>query len=363
MARIELEGLAHSYAGAGAPAQEYALKPTDLDWADGRTHALLGPSGCGKTTLLNAISGLLSPTAGRILFDGVDVTEAGTRERNIAQVFQFPVVYDTMSVFDNLAFPLRNRRLAEDEVRRRVERVAEVLDLAAQLPRRARGLATDAKQRLALGRGLVRDEVAAILLDEPLTVIDPARRWSLRHKLREVRETLGRTLIHVTHDQGEALSIAERVVVMNEGRVVQAGTPQELIEEPADTFVATFLGSPGMNLVPCELGEDAALLPGGRVPLAPGVCAAAAAARGGLELGVRPEHLALEPAGRDGTLPARVERVDDLGRRWVARVDLGGCTLQVAGPEGSRPEVGTAHGLRLAAERVRLFAGGEAVVR
>lgn len=364
MARIELQGLAHCYSGTN-----YALAPTDLEWADGQTHALLGPSGCGKTTLLNVISGLIRPSEGRVLFDGVDVTDTSTRERNVAQVFQFPVVYDTMSVFDNLAFPLRNQRVEESEVRRRVMRVADVLDLEPDLRRRARKLSTDGKQRLALGRGLVRDEVAAILLDEPLTVIDPARRWALRQKLREVHETLGRTLIHVTHDQDEALTIADRVVVMNEGRVMQVGTPQELVDAPAHTFVATFIGSPGMNLVPCEIVDGAAHFAGGRAALSPPLVEAVASARGSLELGIRPEHIALAHEGphegphvsKEQAIAARVERVDDQGRRWTARMRIGASTLLVTGPDGRQPRAGDGCGLRLPAERLHLFADGRAV--
>ncbi len=355
MARIELRGLAHSYGGP-----EYALAPTDLVLEDGGTYALLGPSGCGKTTLLNAISGLIQPSAGRVLFDGVDVTEKSTRDRNVAQVFQFPVVYDTMSVFDNLAFPLRNRRLGAEQVRSRVARIAEVLDLERDLARRAGKLTTDAKQRLALGRGLVRDEVAVVLLDEPLTVIDPARRWSLRQKLREVHETLGRTLIHVTHDQGEALTIADQVVVMDAGRVIQLGTPRELVEAPAHTFVATFIGSPGMNLVRCELEDGDAVFDGGRVELPAGLAARASSSRGCLELGFRPEHVTLED-GEAPTLQGRIERVDDQGRRWTARALVGTQTLLVAGPDGAQPTAGEVRGLRLSSEHLRLFADGEAV--
>ncbi len=153
---------------------DYALKRIHNTWDDGGAYALLGPSGCGKTTLLNVISGLLTPSKGRVFYDGQDVTDLPPEKRNIAQVFQFPVLYDTMSVFDNLAFPLRNRRVAPDEIKRRVLEVAEILDLTPFLKKKAAGLAADAKQKISLGRGLVRSDVAAILFDEPLTVIDPA---------------------------------------------------------------------------------------------------------------------------------------------------------------------------------------------
>ncbi len=155
---------------------------------------MLGPSGCGKTTLLNIVSGLLTPSRGRVLYDGKDVTELPPEKRNIAQVFQFPVLYDTMSVFNNLAFPLRNRGLSEIKIKERVLEVAEILDLTPFLNKRAEGLAADAKQKISLGRGLVRSDVAAILFDEPLTVIHPQMKWSLRQKLKDIHEELKRTL-------------------------------------------------------------------------------------------------------------------------------------------------------------------------
>ena len=201
MARIDLSGLAHAYGPNPERPDDYALRPMDLTWEDGGAYALLGPSGCGKTTLLNIISGLVKPSEGRVLFGAQDVTALSPEARNIAQVFQFPVIYDTMSVFDNLAFPLRNRGVGAQEVRTRVGQVAELLDLTADLKRRASGLGADAKQKISLGRGLVRQDVAAILFDEPLTVIDPHLKWLLRSKLKQIHQEFNLTLIYVTHDQ------------------------------------------------------------------------------------------------------------------------------------------------------------------
>ena len=198
--------MAHSYQRDPRTDADYALKPLDLVWEHAGAYALLGPSGCGKTTLLGILSGLLRPTRGQVLIDGRDVTQLSPRERNIAQVFQFPVLYDSMSVFDNLAFPLRNRKLPAREVEARVREVAELLDLTAELRLRASGLSGELKQRISLGRGLVRKDVAAILLDEPLTVIDPHLKWQLRRKLMEIHRELRLTLIYVTHDQLEALA-------------------------------------------------------------------------------------------------------------------------------------------------------------
>ncbi|HLS68588.1 MAG TPA: ABC transporter ATP-binding protein, partial [Kiloniellales bacterium] len=205
MARIELREVRHSYLDRPSRPEDYALQPLQHIWEDGGAYALLGPSGCGKTTLLNVISGLIRPSEGRVLFDDVDVTDLPTARRNIAQVFQFPVIYDTMTVAQNLAFPLRNRRLPEEQIRTRVGEIAEMLELTAVLERRARNLSADAKQKISLGRGLVRSDVAAILFDEPLTVIDPNLKWQLRRKLKEIHQRYRPTMVYVTHDQNEAL--------------------------------------------------------------------------------------------------------------------------------------------------------------
>jgi len=262
VAQISLEQLRHSYLASPAHDADWALKKVDLQWNDGGAYALLGPSGCGKTTLLNIVSGLLRPTAGRICFGDEDVTDSPPDRRNIAQVFQFPVVYDTMSVYDNLAFPLRNRGTPETQVDARVREIAALLDLGAMLPQRAAGLTADGKQKISLGRGLVRSDVNVIMFDEPLTVIDPHLKWRLRSKLKELHQRIGMTMIYVTHDQTEAMTFAERVVVMHEGTVVQVGTPVELFERPRHTFVGHFIGSPGMNILPCEVDNGVARFAG-----------------------------------------------------------------------------------------------------
>ena len=190
MARIDLD-LAHAYRPNPQRDEDYALLPLKMSFEDGGAYALLGPSGCGKTTLLNIVSGLVTPSQGGLSFDGRDVTRQTPQQRNIAQVFQFPVIYDTMTVAQNLAFPLLNRRnsqrgLTPDKIQQRVGKVAEMLELSAQLAQRAAGLAADAKQKISLGRGLVREDVSAVLFDEPLTVIDPHLKWQLRRKLKQI---------------------------------------------------------------------------------------------------------------------------------------------------------------------------------
>ncbi|MEO0763888.1 MAG: ABC transporter ATP-binding protein, partial [Pseudomonadota bacterium] len=219
MAKITLDNLAHSYNPRPKSEADYALKPMTHEWTDGEAYALLGASGCGKSTLLNIISGLVEPSQGRILFDDVDMTQAKTAERNIAQVFQFPVVYDTMTVRDNLAFPLRNRGADPAYVAQQVQKIAAMIEMEAVLDRKARGLTADAKQKISLGRGMVREDVNALLFDEPLTVIDPHMKWALRTELKKLHREFGHTMIYVTHDQTEALTFADKVVVMHDGRV------------------------------------------------------------------------------------------------------------------------------------------------
>jgi glycerol transport system ATP-binding protein len=329
MARIELQNMAHSYLSRPRLPSDYALRELNHVWEDGQAYALLGPSGCGKTTLLNIISGLLHPSQGRVLFDGRDVTGLPTEQRNIAQVFQFPVIYDTMTVYDNLAFPLRNRGVAETEIRTRVPEVAEMLELGGVLKRRAQGLTADEKQKISLGRGLVRSDVAAILFDEPLTVIDPHLKWQLRLKLKEIQERFNLTMVYVTHDQIEALTFADQVVVMLEGQVVQLGSPQDLFEKPQHTFVGYFIGSPGMNILPCGVDGADAIIDGQRIPLAEGLADRARRRPGALKLGIRPVFLQLYDDPASGGLPVRVEDTEDLGNYKITTVNLGGHRLRV----------------------------------
>jgi glycerol transport system ATP-binding protein len=303
MARIELD-LAHAYRPNPQRDEDYALLPLKMSFDNGGAYALLGPSGCGKTTLLNIVSGLVKPSRGGLTFDGRDVTQQTPQQRNIAQVFQFPVIYDTMTVAQNLAFPLKNRGVAEDKIKQRVGKVAEMLELSGQLNQRAAGLAADAKQKISLGRGLVREDVSAVLFDEPLTVIDPHLKWQLRRKLKQIHAELKLTLIYVTHDQVEALTFAQQVVVMTRGRAVQIGTASELFERPRHTFVGNFIGSPGMNFLPASV--------------APGSPA------GATKLGVRPEYVTLAEANAAGAVPGTVTQAQDIGTYWLLTATLGG---------------------------------------
>jgi glycerol transport system ATP-binding protein len=306
------------------------------------------------------ISGLVHPSLGRVLFDGRDVTDEPTEQRNIAQVFQFPVIYDTMTVYDNLAFPLRNRKLEAGHVKSRVEEVAETLELTADLRKRAHGLSADAKQKISLGRGLVRSDVAAILFDEPLTVIDPHLKWHLRRKLKEIHERFRLTMIYVTHDQTEALTIADRVAVMHEGQIVQLGTPQELFETPTHTFVGYFIGSPGMNLLPCTIESGSAVVEGERIPLDARAAEQGRGASGELQIGIRPQFLRLGTGPEDGGVPVAIGSVEDLGNYKIVTARLGSRSVKVKLDEAA--EVAGERGfLSFPPEWTRLYADGRLV--
>ncbi|MFS4438351.1 ABC transporter ATP-binding protein [Paracoccaceae bacterium GXU_MW_L88] len=317
MAKITLDNLAHSYLPNPSGEDDFALKELNHTWTDGEAYALLGSSGCGKSTLLNIISGLLTPSQGRVLFNDVDMTDAPTAERNIAQVFQFPVVYDTMTVRDNLAFPLRNRGRDAAYVAERVQKIAQMIGMEDQLGRKARGLGADEKQKISLGRGMVREDVNALLFDEPLTVIDPHMKWELRTQLKRLHHEFGHTMIYVTHDQTEALTFADKVVVMYDGRVVQIGTPQELFERPAHSFVGYFIGSPGMNFLSADVDGNRANVGGQELGLGAGYRPLS----GKVEIGVRPEFVRLSD---EIGIPAQITRVEDVGRHKIVRMDVEG---------------------------------------
>ena len=349
MAKITLSKLRHSYMPNPKSIDDYALKEIDLDWSDGGAYALLGPSGCGKSTLLNIVSGLLQPSEGQILFDGKDVTALPPDQRNIAQVFQFPVIYDTMTVFDNLAFPLRNRGVPETKVKERVHEIATMLEVTDMLGTKAAGLSPDNKQKISMGRGLVRDDVNVVMFDEPLTVIDPHLKWKLRSKLKELHQKVGATMIYVTHDQTEALTFADQVVVMQDGEIVQIGTPVELFERPAHTFVGHFIGSPGMNVLAAEMRDGGAFVNGHHIELEGAITLQA----GTSQVGIRPEFVKIGETG----LPATVKKVSDVGRHCVIEAMVGDISVKAV-TEGDIPQQGAAIHLQFQQNQTRLYRDG-----
>ncbi len=360
MAEIHLQSLAHCYSGKPKSEDDYALKPMNHVWEDGKAYALLGPSGCGKSTLLNIISGLVEPSEGRVLFDGKDITHMPTEQRSIAQVFQFPVVYDNMTVFDNLAFPLRNKAKQKHgggsrdktSIKQRVEEIAQMLALDQELNRKAKGLSAEDKQKVSLGRGLVRENVAAILFDEPLTVIDPQLKWMLRMQLKSLHQQLNHTMIYVTHDQTEALTFADHVVVMHEGEVVQVGTPQELFDRPLHTFVGYFIGSPGMNVLPASVAGNKASLGSHEVALNH---THDSKLETNCELGIRPEFVELSEDPSD--LPIEVISIEDIGRYQILHATLAGHTFNVLVKEGEA--IKESHQwVKLNPKHVHIYQGG-----
>ena len=337
MARIDLD-LAHAYKPNPQRDEDYALLPLKMSFEDGGAYALLGPSGCGKTTMLNIISGLVTPSHGSVKFNGRDVTQLSPQERNIAQVFQFPVIYDTMTVAENLAFPLRNRGVAAEKIKQRVGAIAEMLEMSQQLDMRAANLSADAKQKISLGRGLVREDVSAVLFDEPLTVIDPHLKWQLRRKLKQIHHELKLTLVYVTHDQVEALTFADRVVVMTRGRAVQVGTASELFERPQHTFVGNFIGSPGMNFLKAKWQGDGVAV-GSHVLR--GTTNPSLAQAGEFTLGVRPEYVQLAQPGQPDALPAKVEKAQDIGTYWLVTARSGDDVIRARlSPDAKAPKAG-----------------------
>jgi glycerol transport system ATP-binding protein len=356
MSEIRLINVAHSYSDNGSLA-DYALKHLDLTWRDAGTYALLGPSGCGKTTMLNIVSGLVTPSEGRVWFDDRDVTQVPTTRRNIAQVFQFPVIYSSMTVEENLAFPLVCRKWPRQRIRQKVGEIAELLGLGGKMGKPARSLTVDEKQLISLGRGLVREDVAAVLMDEPLTVIDPQLKVYLRRKLKEINERFGLTVVYVTHDQNEAMTFAQQIIVMNDGRVVQSGTSEELFEHPMTTYVGHFIGSPAMNFVDAEIGGGRLIFAG--VPLAT-TYAVLPPERRRVQVGIRPEYLEFVGEEAENVVAVDVRSVRDHGSIRVVEVAAGEVTLKVKLTREEPVPTGQAL-MQLPADKIRIYVGGELI--
>ena len=325
MARIDLVNVAHSYS-PNVEKPEYALKKCDLSWQDGGRYAVLGPSGCGKTTMLNIMSGLVIPSEGTIKFDGDEITNIPTAKRNIAQVFQFPVIYNTMTVAQNLGFPLLCREYPKDQIGKKVGQVAETLGLKELLNLRATKLTADQKQLISLGRGLVREDVAAILMDEPLTVIDPDLKFRLRRRLKEINELYKSTLIYVTHDQNEAMTFAENILVMDHGEIVQVGTPLELFERPKTTFVGYFIGSPAMNMLEASVsGKSSVSL--GDAELHTDTDLSNVKSKN-VKLGIRSEFVELAIKKGKNCISVNIEKVEDFGNFQLISARYGEITIK-----------------------------------
>jgi len=332
------------------------LHGIDLTLEHSHFTVIVGPSGCGKSTLLRLIAGLDDPTSGEILIDGRVVTELAPGSRDVAMVFQNYALYPHMTAAENMAFGLENNRVSRDEIRRRVSAAAEILRIEPLLGRRPRQMSGGQRQRVAIGRAIVR-EPKVFLFDEPLSNLDAELRVGTRVELAKLHRRLGATMIFVTHDQVEAMTLADRIVVLNAGRVEQAGQPLELYHQPRNTFVAGFIGSPKINLFPGAVrAVDAQRV---LVQLASGGELAASVETDGLEpgapavLGVRPE--ALRPTGGEG-VPARIEVVERLGDETIVYAALPGGEMIVFEDEGaSRAKAGDLVHLGAVAEQCHLF--------
>jgi multiple sugar transport system ATP-binding protein len=319
VARVELAGVEKVYPGG-----THAVRALSLRVADGELLVLVGPSGCGKSTVLRLVAGLEPVTAGHIAIDDRIVNDLSPQARNVAMVFQDYALYPHMTVRENLAFPLRMRRLPAAERERRVTWAAGLLGLAALLDRLPRQLSGGQRQRVAMGRALVR-EPAAFLLDEPLSNLDAKLRGEVRAEIEDLQRRTGTTMLYVTHDQVEAMTLGDRVAVLSDGRLEQVAPPRELYERPASPFVAGFVGSPPMNLLPGRLGRD----PAGRavvwigplaIALSERAAAAAPPAGGAVTVGVRPESLAVAAPDARDVLPARVAAVELLGHETLVHL-------------------------------------------
>ncbi|PSQ97250.1 MAG: ABC transporter ATP-binding protein [Bacteroidetes bacterium SW_9_63_38] len=363
MAEIDVRDIRHVYE-KGTENETVAIKRVNLTLEDGTANALLGPSGCGKTTLLQIISGLLTPTDGQILIDGEDVTDQSPAERDVAQVFQFPVIYDSMSVYGNLAFPLRNSGVPEDEIRDRVHYVADLLDLEDILQDSPAGLGPEMNQLIALGRGIIREETSAILFDEPMTDVEPYRKLTIRRRVKEAQREFGITALYVTHDQHEALTFADKVAIMDVGELVQYDTGQNLYENPTNTFIGHFIGSPGMNLFDCGVGESNGVpyaeLGGHSITVAEKLHSRIDPSWTDCQLGIRPNSVEVafeEPADTSEYVPASVNQVELHSGFQIATAVLEGSDVEVKARVAHDDPVddGDFVWLKFPGEDVRLF--------
>jgi len=356
MASVILENIGHAYDDV-TPEADWPLKPMSMEFHSGRTYALVGPSGCGKTTMLNIISGLVKPKQGRVLFDNRDVTGIQTEKRNVAQVFQFPAIYRSMNVFDNLAFPLVCRNWERERIKTRVNQVAEILGISDKLNRAATRLGIDEKQLVSLGRGLVRDDVSVLLMDEPLTVIDPQLKFLLRKRIKEANDELGSTIIYVTHDQYEAMTFAEELLVMSAGEVVQQGTPETLFERPVNNYVGYFIGSPAMNFIDATLSGGKVTVEGNSIDTGSKL---AGVADGPVQIGIRPEYVQPTSTGSTG-VSVTIDNVQDQGNTRVVTCRWGGQSIKMKVPrEVAVPSSGSVS-ITLPKDKTLVYAGGDLV--
>ncbi|UGT61125.1 ABC transporter ATP-binding protein [Nocardia asteroides] len=347
MARLRIEKVSKTF-GASV-----AVREVELDIADGEFMVLLGPSGCGKSTLLRMVAGLEEPSSGRILLDDSDITHLAPQRRDLAMVFQSYALYPHLTVAKNIGFPLRARRTPRAAIAQRVAEVAAVLGLGELLERKPANLSGGQRQRVALARAMVRDP-GAFLMDEPLSNLDAKLRSATRAELITLHRTLRTTFLYVTHDQVEAMTMADRIALLNDGRVEQVGTPAELYDRPNSTFVAGFLGAPPMNLFPATVTpRDGRLhLSATGVDIVLPYPAGAETEPLAVTAGIRPERLRPDPAG---AITGRVEMVENLGSEELLHLGTGEHTLGVRVPRPAGVATGDLLGVHADPADVHLF--------
>ncbi|WP_330231593.1 ABC transporter ATP-binding protein [Nocardia sp. NBC_00508] len=348
MARLRIEAVSKHFGAT------YAVREVNLDIADGEFLVLLGPSGCGKSTLLRMIAGLEDPTGGRILLDDDDITHQAPQRRDLAMVFQSYALYPHLTVAKNIGFPLRARRIPRAKIAERVSEVAGVLGLTELLRRRPAALSGGQRQRVALARAMVRDP-GAFLMDEPLSNLDAKLRSATRAELIALHQRLGATFLYVTHDQVEAMTMADRIALLNEGRVEQVGTPTELYDRPRSTFVAGFLGAPPMNLFPAVITERDGMLRVAADGIDTELAISTADFGDDLQVvaGIRPEQLRLDPTGAD--IRGRVTMVENLGSEELIHFTTGDRALCARAPRPAGVAVDDSIALRVDPAHIHLF--------
>jgi multiple sugar transport system ATP-binding protein len=350
VSKVEYRGVAMNFDDV------QALKSFDMVAPEGDFLVLLGPSGCGKTTALRVLAGLETPTSGRVFLGEDDVTDRQPRDRDVAMVFQNYALYPHMSVAQNIAYPLRVRDVSKEERARAVDNVAELLDIGHLLKRRPRQLSGGQRQRVALARAIVR-EPACFLMDEPLSNLDAKLRVVMRGEIKRLQKELDTTTLYVTHDQAEAMTMADHVAVMQDGDLEQLGPPEEIYERPANRFVAEFVGSPPMNVLEGELKPDLRgfAVAGGSVPLDERRLAACAEGRV-TQVGVRPEDLELVDPGRADALAGDVYVVEPMGNETIVDVLLGGVRVRVRAARGWQAPIGSSVGVLVDPDAACFFA-------
>ncbi|WP_299296860.1 sn-glycerol-3-phosphate ABC transporter ATP-binding protein UgpC [uncultured Tateyamaria sp.] len=324
------------------------IKGVDLAIHDGEFVVFVGPSGCGKSTLLRMIGGLEDISRGSLDIDGTDVTDQPPSKRGLSMVFQSYALYPHMSVRDNMGFSLKTAGAPKSEITAKVDAAADTLKLDQYLDRRPKDLSGGQRQRVAIGRSIVRDPTA-FLFDEPLSNLDAALRVEMRHEISKLHQSLSATMIYVTHDQVEAMTLADRIVVLDAGRIIQVGTPRELYNHPGNVFVAQFIGSPKMNVFAASASGDTYTVPGGRTgPYR-------ASAQGATQMGIRPEHITAGDAGT-GQCDGRIDVVEYLGADTFVLFDCGAAgqiNVRISGDADVR--VGDTMGLSFDPDRTHFF--------